>query len=238
MPTVKMNELILVAQRVQKVDDDRAATDDFKLPIIIRVALDDRLAEVLSYDSQQQSVGATRTRSVTQRRRAIKNLTEHLRDGFKFIQGIPRYAISEADREAVLTAYGWQGQQLGDLKTDSRILSLARQAVTISDTLQPVNARYPSDLLALIQTELTIIANAEGTVGVGGRQLATKSRDEALKLLQKAVARVRFYYCSMSDDTDTTPELAKLSLQPRRINHQRKTKGEAVVEETAALPTV
>ena len=233
MSTVKMNEFVLVAQRMQRVDDVRPATDVFKLPTMIRAALDERLVEVLSFDSQQQSVGAIRTRSVTQRREAIANLGEYLRDGFRFIQGVPRYEISEPDREAALTAYGWQGKQMGDLKTDSRVLSLARQAIALSSTLQPANARYPVALLTLIQGELDTIAASEGTVGVGGRQQATRSRDEAQKLLQKVIARVRFYYSAMSDDTDTTAELTKLGLQPRRINHQRRLKSEPVVEEVA-----
>ena len=96
-----------------------------------------------------------------------------------------------------------------------------------------MNARYPVALLTLIQGELDAIAASEGTVGVGGRQQATRSRDEAQKLLQKVIARVRFYYSAMSDDTDTTAELAKLGLQPRRINHQRRLKSEPVVEEVA-----
>lgn len=233
MPTVKTNEFILVGQRVQKVDDARDTTDLFKLPMHLRDALDERLAEVLTFDSQQQSVGAIRTRSITQRRDAITTLAERLRDGFRFIKGIPRYELTEVDREAALEAYGWQGRQLGDLKTDSRVLALARQAVTISSTLLPANARYPAPLVALIQAQLDIVAAAEGNVGVGGRQQATRSRDDALKSLQKIIARIRFYYCAMSDDTDTTAELAKLGLQPRRINHQRRIKGEPVVEEEA-----
>jgi hypothetical protein len=234
MPTVKMNAFVLVAQRAQKVDEARAATDVFKLPEILRDALDERLAEVLTFDSKQQSAGAQRTRSVTQRRDAITKLVEYLKDGFKFIQGIPRYEISETDRDAALSAYGWQGQQLGDLKTDTRILSLARQAIAISTTVEPAKARYPATLLTLIQDELDTIADSEGTVGVGGRQQATRSRNDALKRLQKIIARIRFYYCSMSDDTDTTAELGKLSLQPRRINHQRRLKSEpAPTEETS-----
>lgn len=230
MPTVKMNEFVLVGQRMQRVDDARDTTDVYKLPTIIRDALDQRLAEVLSYDSQQQSVGANRSRSVAARREAITSLADYLRDGFKFLQGIPRYELSETDREAALSAYGWQGGQMGELKTDSRVLALGRQAIAATPTLQPVNARYPAALVQRIQTELDTIGNAEGTVGVGGRQQVTRSRDEALKLLQKSIARVRFYYCAMSDDTDTTAELAKLGLQPRRINHQRRLKNEPLPE--------
>ena len=231
MPTVKTNEFILLAQRIQKVDDARPTTDLFKLPTLIRTAFDERLDEVLTFDSEQQSLGAIHARSLNQRREAIVILTERLRDGFRFIKGIPRYELTDANREAALESYGWQGRELGDLRTDSRILSLARQAIRISSTLQPVNARYPAPLVALIQAQLDIIAGSEENAGVGGRQQATRGRDEAMKLLQKAIARVRFYYCAMSDDTDTTAELAKVGLQPRRINHQRKTKGEPVVVE-------
>ena len=236
MPTAKTNELILIGQRTQRVDNARPATDLFKLPTNIREALDERLAEVLTFDSQQQSAGAIQSRSISERREAITKLADYLRDGFRFIQGIPRYEINMAHRDAALESYGWQGREMGDLKTDSRVLALARQALTITSTLQPVNARYPVALIALIQAEVDSITGADATVGVGGRQQATRSRDEAMKLLQKATARVRFYYASMSDDTDTTAELAKIGLQPRRINHQRRIKGEPVVVEAEPAP--
>lgn len=234
MPTIKMNALVLVAQRIQKVDDIRDGADAFKLPSLLRDALDTRLAEVLSYDAQQQNMGATRKRSVAARREAIQKLAEFLRDGFRFLQGIPRYELSDTDRDAALGAYGWQGGQLGSLKTDARVLSLARQAISATATVQPVNARYPATLVVHVQSELDAIAASEGNVGVGGRQQATRSRNESMELLQKIVARVRFYYCAMSDDTDTTAELAKLGLQPKRVNHQRRLKSETPPETPSA----
>ena len=38
MPTIKMNTLVLVAQRMQKVDDTRDTADAFKLPFPVRDA--------------------------------------------------------------------------------------------------------------------------------------------------------------------------------------------------------
>ena len=58
--------------------------------------------------------------------------------------------------------------------------------------------------------------NANQPTATGGTaETATNLRNLALELQRSANDRVRFFYCSASDDEDQTPELAKIGMQPR-----------------------
>ena len=129
--------------------------------------------------------------------------------------GLPSYSITPAERIAVFTSYGWEGGQIG-IFDDARIESLANQAATATPGIANVAHRYPAQLLTLIAAQLAIV-NASQPLATGGTaQAATAARDAALELLRTANDRVRFFYCSASDDEDYTPELAKIGRQPRR----------------------
>ena len=68
----------------------------------------------------------------------------------------------------------------------------------------------------MITAQLAIV-NANQTLATGGSaQAATDARDAALVLLQLINARVRFFYCQASDDTDRSAELVSIGRQPRR----------------------
>ncbi|MBI5761333.1 MAG: hypothetical protein HZA46_22715 [Planctomycetales bacterium] len=65
----------------------------------------------------------------------------------------------------------------------------------------------------LITPQLDIVnANQPATTG-GTAQAATAARD----LLQSVNDRVRFFFCSASDDEDQTPELAPPATRRRRV---------------------
>ncbi len=72
----------------------------------------------------------------------------------------------------------------------------------------------------------------EGFDGVS----ATSKRNTATTLLDKALRRVRYHYCSVSDDCDETPELAKVGFQPVRRSGQRLIASEQPVSELLGPP--
>ena len=76
--------------------------------------------------------------------------------------------------------------------------------------------RYPTALLDLITAQLVIVNANQPTATGGTAETATNLRNIALELLRTANDRVRFFYCSASDDEDKTTELAKIGMQPRR----------------------
>lgn len=71
-------------------------------------------------------------------------------------------------------------------------------------------------LIPAIGAKLDFIEAHETEATAGGRQVSTARRSEPLDLLETRLSRVRHHSCSASDDLDATPELARISFQPRR----------------------
>lgn len=215
MPNQATLAEIEIAELTQSVDDGRAPADPFKLQAGLRTALDTRLADLKTKDAATLTTEGGRAGAQVALRTALDTLKDLLRDGFNFVAGLPSYSITPAERIAVFTSYGWEGGQIG-VFDDARIESLANQAATVTSGIANAAHRYPAQLLTLIAAQLVIV-NANQPLATGGTaQAATAARDAALELLRTANDRVRFFYCSASDDGDYTPELAKIGRQPRR----------------------
>lgn len=243
MPNQTSLEQIELAELTQAVDDGRVAADPFKLIAGTRTLLDTRLADLKTKDAATLTSGAGRATASANVRGALDQLRTLLRDGFNFVQGLGSFAISDADRLGVFTAYGWESGLVGDF-TDARIESLANQAITATPGIADPAHRYPAALLTLITTQLGIL-NANQPLATGGAaQAATDARDDALELLLLMNARVRFFYCNASDDLDQTPELVKIGRQPRRASGDAQSQplpsatGTATFDATALTLTI
>jgi hypothetical protein len=226
MPKQETNTAIELAESIRTVDDARATSDPFKLPPVFRALLDERYNRATQAEEELQSVSGNRTRSAAQKKLALESLVKDLKSGFNHIKAVPSFSITAEERKAVFTAYGWSGAKLGTFQEQSRVLSLARQAIAITPEITPVKAQYPADLIAHMRTQLEILTDAEPNAGTGARQQATQDRDTATNLLYLAIARTRFFYCFASDDVDKTPQLARIKRQPRRVSGQRRVKSE------------
>lgn len=215
MPTKESMDQIELGELIVSVDNGRVAGDPFKLPAGYRTLLDDRLADLKEKDGAILTNEADRAEASANVRVSLDKLGGYLRDGYNFIKGIGSYSITEAQRLGVFTHYGWATGQIGEM-TDSRIESLANLATAATAAVSNPAWQYPAPLLALITAELATLNANQPIAQVGNRQVATAARDEALVLLRKINDRVRFFYCSASDDEDKTPELARIGRQPRR----------------------
>ncbi len=116
---------------------------------------------------------------------------------------------------SLFITYGWDGGLLGEFN-DARVEFLANQAITATPQIANTAHRYPTALLDLITAQLAIVNATQPTATGGTAQLATAEQDEALRLMEAVTSRVRFYYCSASDDREKTPELARIGFQPKR----------------------
>jgi len=234
MPNEAVLAEIEFAELIQSVDDGRVATDPFKLPTAYRTDLNTRLVDLKAKDAATLLTEGDRAGASAKVRAALDALAGHLRDGFNFVRGIGSYAISEPDRLSVFTAYGWEQGEIGNL-TDARIEALANQAITATPSISDPAWRYPAiekgDRFNLCEAPFgpfrqiepvpffnraNVNANQSRRAGSGTAQAATAARDLALDKLQTMNDRIRFFYCSASDDEDQTPELAKIGKQPRR----------------------
>ena len=215
MPNQQSLEQIELAELTQTVDDGRVAADPFKLSAALRTLLDTRLADLKAKDVAMLTSEGDRATASANLRAALDQLQKLLRDGYNFVQGLGSFAITDAARIGLFTAYGWESGLVGDF-SDARIESLANQAITVTPTIADATHRYPAALLTLITAQLAIVNTNQPLATGGSAQGATDARDAALALLQLINARMRFFYCNASDDLDQTPELVKIGRQPRR----------------------
>lgn len=215
MPSLASLEQIELSELAIAVDDTRGTTDPFKLPVALRTAVVDTLATVKGLNTAGlQSEGARALASFNVRT-ALDQLKNLLRDGFNFIAGLGSYQITEGERLAVLTSYGWESGLIGTF-TDARIESLANEAINATPLIANPAHRYPAPLLALIQAQLDIVNLNQPTATGGAAQASTTATNSAVDLLTILNSRVRFFYCSASNDLDQTDELKKIGRQPRR----------------------
>ena len=215
MPTQDSLEQIEIGELIVSEDDVRVAGDAFKLGTALRALVVARLADAKTKDAATFITEGGRAGASLAARTALDTLKGHLRDGYNFVKGLGSYQITAADRLAVLVSYGWESGEVGDF-TDARIESLANQAITATPLIANAAYRYPAALLGLITAQLAIVNANQPTATGGTAETATNLRNIALELLRTANDRVRFFYCSASDDEDQTTELAKIGKQPRR----------------------
>ena len=214
MPNQETPDQIEIAELTQSVDSARAANDPFKLSAGLRTLLDNRLIDLKAKDAVTLLKEGDRATASANVRTALDTLETRLKDGYNFLQGLPSYEISDADRLGVYTSYGWTSGLIGQF-TDGRIEALANQALTATPSIANPAHQYSAALLALITAQLAIV-NANQPLATGGTaQAATEARDAALELLRQVNARVRFFYCSASDAIDQTVELAIIGRNPR-----------------------
>ena len=108
MPSLASLEQIELTELAIAVDDGRAAGDSFKLPSLLRAPLVATLAELKGLNSAALQAEGSRSLASFNLRTALDQLKNLLRDGFNFVQGLGGYQISEGERLAVLTSYGWK----------------------------------------------------------------------------------------------------------------------------------
>ncbi len=210
-------DAIETAELILQVDSPRDAADPFKLPAALRTLVSSRLA-----DTQGKHAAVVMTASATvgaseQRKQALAKLDELLHNGYNAIGAVASDDLPDAQRLQVYTAYGWEGGQIGDLSTATRIETLANLAVTATaDISVPAAGKYPAALVTRISNWLGILHGVLVLATGGSAQALRQVRNDSRDRLQIAISRVRLAYCSASDDGESTPELAKINMQPKR----------------------
>ena len=134
MPTQETQDQIEIAELTQSVDSARAANDPFKLSAGLRTLLDNRLIDLKAKDAVTLLKEGDRATASANVRTALDTLETRLKDGYNFLQGLPSYEISDADRLGVYTSYGWTSGLIGQF-TDGRIEALANQALTATPSI-------------------------------------------------------------------------------------------------------
>jgi len=217
---LEVSRSIAKAKLILVVDSNRPASDPFKLPASLLALIVADLAAVAAEDSGTHAAEGGRAGASANVRAAFEKIESAVRAGYAGIAAlisdrILPTGISDADRLATFTTYGWEKGELGRF-TDERLLVLAELALQGETRITTAAWRYSPALIALISSQLDLIEDEEPDATGGERQVSVSGRKTGLDLLQTHLSRARYHYCAASDDLDSTKELAKISFQPRR----------------------
>jgi hypothetical protein len=229
-------DAIETAELILQVDTPRLPVDPFKLSAALQTLVTTRLTDAKGKNAATTLMEGSTVGASQQRQQALDRLGELLRNGFNFIQSVPSDDLSDAERAHVLEAYGWQGGLMGDLSSPSRVEELANLAVSATaDANVPAAGKYPATLVTRITNWLGIYDGASMIANGGSRQVLVNQRNAARDQLEQANSRVRLAYCAASDDGESTPELAKIGMQPKRDPGQAQPQPLPVAPGTATF---
>lgn len=215
MPDQTLLAAIATGELIKQVNTERSFYDDFRLNPALDQLIVARTGAAKVANSSLLMAGGDKAGARTSLTEGRGKLGELLRQGHAYLKGLPALDVPQAEVDDALESYGWERGLLGDLESPTRLEMLATQAATATPELDPA-ARYPAGLLTRIANWLGIV-QANTMIAAGGSiENLTAAKDAAREALLAAIGRVRFFYCSASDERDQTPELAKIGLQPRR----------------------
>lgn len=207
-----------IAGMILQVDGTRQADDPFKLPAALRQVVVSRLAAYNADLAIQNDAGGNQTSAQDRYRNALNSLKLLERDVYNAIRGKPSFDMSAADKKSWLVRLGFAGGEIG--RPDDALLKTRAETILAN---APVGTGEEGEVLLISQAILdritaqsAIVEANESLAGGGQRKIETGDKDDSLKLLGKAVSRVRHHYCAASDDVDTTPELDRIGWQARR----------------------
>ena len=210
-------DAIETAELILQVDAAQPPADPFKLVASLQTLVTTRLADAKGKNAAVSMIEGGTVVASAQRQQALDRLADLLRNGYNGINAVPSEELSDAERAQVFTSYGWAGGLIGDLSSPLRIEELANLAATASaDATVPTAGKYAASLVTRLANWLSIFDDASLLANGGDRKTLIAARNEARDLLATVNSRVRHAYCAASVDVESTPELAKINMQPRR----------------------
>ena len=201
---------------ILQVDATRSPYDLFKLPAWLLPLVTTRLSEGRAANAAVAMASGDRTGASRRVQEAVERLASLLRNGYNALNAVPEEDVPAAEIADALETYGWEGGNLGDLVTASRVVALAQLAGQVTASL-PVQVRYPANVLSRLTTWLGVYAGNRVIAEGGAISSLVDDKDMKRDALLAANMRVRFLYCAASDEGDFTPELARIGDQPRRM---------------------
>ena len=193
---------------ILSVDATRPPGDTFKLPAPLASTLKEDISKLKQASSAL--VGSRPPGSGQDPlRAAFDKLEAALRRGHAGISAIIGRSllpsgISDTDRLAIFTAYGWGSGRVCNL-SDSRLLLLGELALQGETNVANRDWRYPAKLVQLIREQLETIAREEGAPPAPDlRHLVDR--------LEQSLYEVHQFYLAFSHDPDHVRELSRISL--------------------------
>ena len=152
LDALAQGELIL------QVDATRSPYDLFNLPAWLLSLETTRLAEARAANAAVALASGDRTGASRRVQEAVDRLANLLRNGYNALRAVPDEDAPPAEVEDALVTYGWEGGNLGDLVTATRVVALAQLAGQVTPSL-PVLVRYPASVLTRLTTWLGVYSS-------------------------------------------------------------------------------
>lgn len=209
-----MQSLLSVTRALAKgklilsVDATRPPGDTFKLPTSLAGTLKEEISNLKQASGSLASFRPTGG-GHDPLRTAFDKLEASLRRGHAGISAIIGRSllpsgISDTDRLAIFTAYGWGSGRVGNL-SDSRLLLLGELALQGETNVANRDWRYPAKLVQLIREQLETIALHEAAP-------AAPDIRHLVERLEQSLQEVHQFYLALSHDPEHARELSRISL--------------------------
>jgi hypothetical protein len=209
-----MQSLLSVTRALAKgklilsVDATRPPGHIFKLPAALSGTLKEDVSNLKRASASQPAARAAGG-GHDPLRAAFDKLEASLRRGHAGISAIIGRSllptgISDTDRLAIFTAYGWGSGRVGNL-SDSRLLLLGELALQGEINVANRDWRYPAKLVELIREQLDTIALQEATPPAPDLR-------HLVERLEQSLYEVHQFYLALSHDPEHARELSRISL--------------------------
>lgn len=215
MADILMQESILHAQLILRVDDELSPYDEHKLSAAIRAAVTLALTDARQKNSASNRAAGDEAGAGRRLLEARAKIVGLIRNTHNEILSKPDDDVPAGEKEDALVTLGFDQGELGDLKDTVRVATLAQQILDENPNL-PTSVRVSASIINRL-TNWVGILNANQTIANGGARAAvTSAKNPARDLLLKRLARARLFYCSCTDEGEGDPFLARMDFQPKR----------------------
>jgi hypothetical protein len=215
MADIEIQEAILHAELIQRINAPLTSYERRKLPGWLETDLTDALAAARTQWSAFLFAGGDVAGARLKVKEARPKIAGLIRNTQSHIESLPDDVVSAADKLDALVSLGFEQGELGPLEDPTHLASLADQIVRENNTL-PVAVRVPTTITSRLGNWLAILNVNEDIAGGGAREVITERKDTARDGLFRKIARVRLYIASTTDEGEGDPALAIYGFQPKR----------------------
>ena len=221
-------EALEILELVASVQATRSAGDPFLLNTTLFNLMHSRKSALAAALGAASLAEGDRAGASAICRACLETLEKGHRAGKSFIDGLlPEFVpvamagdpphISDAKRLQLHERYGFTSGVIGEFD-DARKEELGRLApIAAAAPVDNPAWVYPQPLLDFIAGHYATLHAHQSLATGGTRQQAVAAVAAATEAAEDAIARIRGFYISASDDGERTLELKRIGLQPKRM---------------------
>lgn len=209
------NDLIQQGDQILAADNATPEESRHKLTPYLRRELEQALQGARVASNLQGLEEGRRREASDEFKAAFAEGGEIIRSVNRFVNSLNDTLETPVDIAAIRQMYGL-GRVLSNNFTKGFIRETLQTFKANSPVILPPEARLRPSVLARIDAVLALIAEKEVASTTSGRQNVTDQKEDFQKLLEEAVARVRYYLWAMLPQLMYDPHLHQYGFVPRQ----------------------